>query len=397
MTELQKNHIDLALLVAVLMLMALSVGVVYSASASWAYYKFGDSNYLLNSHAVKIFLGVIALFVGMGIKYTAYQRFTKYVLLGAVALLVLTLATGGEIRGASRWLRVGSFGFQPSELAKFALLFHLAALIATKGEAVRDFKRGFIPLMIWIAGVTLLVLLQPNFSTGTMIFLLSLMMLFVGRVRFSHIVLTLVAMIPLLAFYMVSAEYRMKRLLSFLGGESVGTRSNYQLWQGIIGFGNGGLFGVGPGESKQRDFFLPESYGDFVFSIVGEEYGFIGTILFLALFGIIMIRGFKIAKHARDDFGYFLAVAVTCTIILYATVNAGVTLGVLPTTGLPMPFVSYGGSSIFFSAYAVGVLLNISAYTDLHPRPAKVPVVGVVDASGREFETAEEPVVGRVY
>ncbi|MBI3580305.1 MAG: FtsW/RodA/SpoVE family cell cycle protein, partial [Ignavibacteriales bacterium] len=167
----------------------------------------------------------------------------------------------------------------------------------------------------------------------------------------------------------------MQRINSFLYGSTDTGNKNYQLWQGIIGFGNGGLFGVGPGASKQRDFFLPESYGDFVFSIVGEEYGFIGTMFFLALFLLIMLRGFKIAKSARDEFGRLLAIGITSVITLYALVNAGVTLGVLPTTGLPMPFVSYGGSSLLFTSFAVGVLLNISAQTDMHPRAPKVEAV----------------------
>jgi len=162
----------------------------------------------------------------------------------------------------------------------------------------------------------------------------------------------------------------MKRIDTYMHGGSGESGSNYQLTQGIIGFGNGGIFGVGPGESKQRDFFLPESYGDFVFSIVGEEYGILGTMFFMTLFLIIMLRGFKIAKSARDEFGRLLAVGITSVVTLYALVNAGVTLGILPTTGLPMPFVSYGGSSLLFTSFAVGVLLNISSQTDMHPRRA---------------------------
>jgi len=313
-----------------------------------------------------------------------------------VVLLVATLVTGGEVKGASRWLRIGSIGFQPSEFAKFALLFHLCTLIANKGDVVRNFKKGFIPLMVWVGTVTFLVMLQPNFSTGLMILLLSLLLMVVGRARLSHVVLTFAALAPLLLLYVISAEYRMKRLTAFLD-TSGSTKGNYQLWQGIIGFGNGGLFGVGPGESRQRDFFLPESYGDFVFSIVGEEYGFIGTIIFLTLFVLMMVRGFKIAKFSHDDFGFYLAIAITATISLYAIVNAGVALGVLPTTGLPMPFVSYGGSSIVFSSFAVGVLLNISAYTELNPRAVKVPVLGIVDASGTEVESSGGVMVGKVY
>jgi cell division protein FtsW len=377
MSKVQRNHIDLLVLVSVLTLMVLSLGVVYSASASWALQKFGESSRLLNSHALKVLAGIIALFAGMMIDYRKYRKLTKTALLVAVALLIVTVLTGGEIKGAARWLRFGSFSFQPSEFAKFALLFHLCSLIAVKGESIRDFKRGFVPMIIWIGLVSGLVFLQPNFSAGSMILLLSLVMLFISRARLTHMLATALAALPVLALYLLSAPYRVERLKGFLAGNAGEGRVPYQLWQGIIGFGNGGLFGVGPGESKQRDLFLPESYGDFVFSIVGEEYGLIGTTFLLGLFVLILLRGFRIARSARDEFGRLLAIAITSTITMYAVVNAGVSLGIFPTTGLPMPFVSYGGSSLLFSSFAVGVLLNISAQTDLHPR-ATVLADGVV-------------------
>ncbi len=372
MARSQRNHIDLPTLIVVLTLMVLSLGVVYSASSTWAMEKFGESNRLLNLHALKVLLGLVALFFGMTIDYKKYRKLTKPAVIAAIGFLMITMVLGGEVKGAARWLRFGGLSFQPSEFAKFALLFHLCTLISTKGEMIKDFKKGFLPMMIWIGSVAGLVLLQPNFSTGSMIILISLVMLFISRARFSHLLGTAAAALPLLVVVAITRPHVMQRINSFLDG-SAGGGQNYQLWQGIIGFGNGGIFGVGPGESKQRDFFLPESYGDFVFSIVGEEYGFIGTMFFLALFLLLMLRGFKIAKFARDEFGRLLAIGITSLIILYALVNAGVTLGVLPTTGLPMPFVSYGGSSLLFTAYAVGVLLNISAQTDMHPRAAKVP------------------------
>ncbi len=384
-----RNHIDLLTLIAVLTLMLLSLGVVYSASASYAQMKYGESERMLTSHAIKVLLGLAALFIGMMVDYRKLQRLTKIAVIGAVALLFITLIMGGEAKGATRWLRLGGIGLQPSEFAKYALLFHLCTLIAVKGQIIRDFKKGFVPMMIWIGIVTGLVMLQPNFSMGSMIFLLSLVMLFVGRAKLSHLALTLGALVPILIIYMLSAEYRRARIMSFIDGNGTAGKSNYQLLQGIIGFGNGGIFGVGPGESKQRDFFLPESYGDFVFSIVGEEYGFLGTIFFLALFLVIMIRGFKIAKYANDTFGRNMAIAITSAIIFYALINAGVTLGIFPTTGLPMPFVSYGGSSMVFSAFAIGVLLNISAHTDMHPRVREVPVVGSVNAGDAN--------IGKVY
>jgi cell division protein FtsW len=170
--------------------------------------------------------------------------------------------------------------------------------------------------------------------------------------------------------YILKRPYQVQRIMHFVQGDP-NSKHNYQLWQGIIGFGNGGLFGVGPGESRQRDLFLPESYNDFIYSIVGEEYGLIGTLVVLGAFLFVMLRGFRIAKYAKDDFARFLAIAITSTITLYALVNASVALGIFPTTGLPMPFISYGGSSLMLSAFSIGVLLNISAHTDLHPRMTK--------------------------
>jgi cell division protein FtsW len=393
----QKNHIDLALLIAVLALMLLSLGVVYSASAAWAYEKFRESERFINNHALKILLGIAALFVGVRIDYWHYKRISKPVLVLAIGLLVITLITGGEVKGASRWLRIGGFGFQPSEFAKFALLFHLCTLISTKGELVRDFKKGFLPMAFWIGSVTVLVLFQPNFSTGVMILAISLIVLLIGRIRITHMMMAGLLIVMFLVPYIMLSDYRLGRVEAFFSGDSSNAKSRYQMVQGIIGFGNGGLLGRGPGESLQRELFLPESYGDFVFSIVGEEYGFVGTMVFMALFIIILTRGLKIARFARDSLGFYLAAGVTGTITLYALVNACVTLGLLPTTGLPMPFVSYGGSSIFFSAFAVGVMLNISSHTDLHPRSAKVPVVGTVDASGEDVRLPDHSPVGRVY
>jgi cell division protein FtsW len=391
-TKAQRNHIDLPALICVLILMVMSLGVVYSASATWAYEKFGQSEKMLNSHALKILVGLGALFVGMMIDYRKYRKLTKLALVVAVLLLTATLILGGEVKGATRWLRFGGFGFQPSEFAKFALLFHLCTLIVVKGEAIKEFKRGFLPMMVWIALVTVLVMLQPNFSAGAMILLLSFIMLYMSRARFSHLALVGLAGLPAVGLYMLSAPYRFERMMSYLTGMQ-GGQHNYQLAQGIIGFGNGGLLGVGPGESRQRDFFLPESYGDFVFSIVGEEYGLVGTMFFMTVFLVFMLRGFKIAKFARDDFGKMLAVAITSTITLYAFINAGVTLGILPTTGLPMPFVSYGGSSLVFSSYVVGVLLNISSQTDMHPRATKL-VDGAMPLDPRQAR--REPAAGAV-
>jgi cell division protein FtsW len=383
----QRNHIDLTILIAVLILMVIGLAVVYSASSTWAWERYGESGRLLESHAVKVLAGFLGIFVFMNIDYMRYKRFTKWALLACALALVVTLIFGGELKGAVRALTIGGFSMQPSEFAKYALVFHLAVLLSQKKEQLRDFKTGFLPLMIWIGLVTLLVLLQPNFSNGAMIAAVSMLLVFIGGTRLSHLAWTVGALVPPLALYLFSAQYRIERIRSFFGGDG---EINYQLKQGILAFGSGGIFGVGPGQSRQRDFFLPESYGDFVFSIIGEEYGLIGTIVVLLLFLLIALRGMKVAKYALDDFGRFLAMGITACITMYALVNAGVTLGLLPTTGLPMPFVSYGGSAMLVSSIAIGVLLNISSHTDLHPRLNGAPE-GV-----RPIEPSQ-PAVGKVY
>lgn len=377
--------------------MGVSTFIVYSASSAWALQNLKSESGLVNKHIVKVFLGLIVLFIGIAIDYHKYKSITKFVLFGAIGLLMVTLVTGGETKGAVRWLSLGGFSFQPSEFAKFALLFHLSTLLSTKKEKLNDLKKGFAPLLGWVGVVSLLVLAQPNFSMGGIIFMLGILMMFIGGARFKHLAVSLLALIPALMGYMLSAGYRRQRVLAYLGfGDNPEglVKAKYQLWQGIIGFGNGGIFGVGMGQSKQRDLFLPESYGDFIFSIVGEEYGLIGTMIFMTIFLLILLRGLRIAKNAPDDFGKFLALSITVSIVTYALGNAMVTLGLVPTTGLPMPFVSYGGSAIIFSAFAVGVLLNISSQTEMNPR---LEPIDVGPAQAQPPMPKAEPSVGRVY
>ncbi len=387
-----RNHIDFATLVAVITLMLLSLGIVYSASSTVAFRQSDDSEALLFSHLAKVVVGLGVLFLTIRFDYHRYRKFTKTALLAAIGLLVVTFIVGAVAKGAVRWIRLGPLGIQPSEFAKYALLFHICTLISTKGEMIRDFRKGFVPMMVWIGVVTLLVVLQPNFSMASMIVLLTMVMLFIGGVRLKHLALTAAPAIPVMAAVLVMEPYRVRRIESYLQalmGEFSAGAIPYQLRQGLIAFGRGGIFGTGPGDSRQRDLFLPEAYTDFVYSIIGEEYGFVGTMFFMLLFVLIMVRGFKIARYAPDVFGRNLAIAITSAITLYALVNAGVTLGLLPTTGLPMPFVSFGGSAMVINAAAVGVLLNISSQTDLHPRATQVPVVGSVNAG--------KAAVGKVY
>lgn len=384
------GHMDLYIFLSVLALMMFSVGVVYSASVAISGAKHGgDYNYLFRSHAVRVVLGVAALFAGMLVNYHVYRKISKVILAVGILLLLYTIVGGTVVKGAQRWVAIGPIQFQPSEFAKFALVIHLAVLLSQKQHYIRNFQKGYLPLLVWVGTVVGLVFLQPNFSTGAIILGISFMLLFVGRADVRHMLGTAAAALPLVLIYAVSAPYRWARIMAhFTDAGETSARAEaarYQIEQALIALGNGGLMGLGLGMSKQRELFLPESYTDFIFAIVGEEYGFIGAVLVLVVFVVIMVRGMKIAKRATDDLGRFLAVGITCTITVYALVNVMVTTGLLPTTGLPMPLVSYGGTTIIFTAYALGILLNISMFTRIRPREVTIP------------DTPVGPVVGELY
>jgi cell division protein FtsW len=385
------GHIDLYIFLSVLALMVFSVGVVYSASVAISGAKHGgDYNYLFRSHAIRVVLGVAALFTGMFVDYHSYRNTSRLILIAGICMLAYTLAAGTVVKGAQRWITLGPIQFQPSEYAKFALVLHLAVLLEQKQKYITEFRRGYLPLLVWIAAVVGFVFLQPNFSTGTIILMISAALLFVGRVRVRHLAGTLAAGLPLVMVYAVSASYRWARIMAHVTDtadiSSKAEAARYQIEQSMIALGSGGLFGVGMGMSRQRELFLPESYTDFIFAIVGEEYGFVGALVILGLFALIMIRGLKIAKRAQDDLGRFLAIGITTVITAYALINVMVTTGMLPTTGLPMPLLSYGGTTILFTAYAFGILLNISMFTRIRPLEKTQPAAPQGPRAGEVYE-----------
>lgn len=369
-TRPEPSNIDWLILLPIAGLLMFSVAFVYSASASFADVKYGSSEELVWNHAAKVLIGLVLMIVFAKIDYRNLQGISATSVLVGVGFLLMVLVMGTEIKGASRWVRIGPFNFQPSELAKFAVVLHTAHLLSAPRATLRHWKTGILPVLGWMLPVVVLIALQPNLSTASVIFLIVMVMMFLADVNGKHLAAVVGAGAVIAGLYAVSAEYRLRRLMVFFGmGEDEPVR--YQLDQALIAFGNGGITGVGPGQSRQRDWFLPESYGDFIFSIVGEEYGFIGVSLLIIAFVLIMWRGYTVAKKAPDAFGRLLAAGITTTLAVYAFVNAGVTCGVLPTTGLPMPFISYGGSSVFFSAIAVGVLLNISSQAGVYRRRSR--------------------------
>jgi cell division protein FtsW len=311
---------------------------------------------------IRVAIAIVVLFVFARIDYRYYQDIGKLLIWVSIFLLICLFFFGvSENKGASRSLRVGPIGFQPADFANFTLIIYLSYLLVKKKNFVHFLYKGYLPLAFYIILITVLVALQPNFSNALIIFGSSIVLLLLSNVKIKHIVYTIASVIPFVVVFALSKDYILKRL-SYHAEYTTSGDSHYQLQQAIIGFGNGGFFGIGPGNSLQREFFLPEAYGDFVFSIIGEEYGFIGTFFTIVLFIIIMVRGYKVAKKIKDDFGKYLAFGITTLISFYAVINMSVACGLIPTTGVPIPFISYGGSALIINSIAIGVLLNISSF-----------------------------------
>ena len=362
--ESKTNKIDIWILIPVLALIAFSLAVVYSASSSWSAKMSGDSSYLFKHHLVRVILGIVMIFIFSRIDYRNLITFRKLLFGAAVLMLLFLLFAGVETtKGAARWIHIGSISFQPSDFVKYALIINLAYLLTKKKDYISSLYYGYLPMLFYVVLVVSLIAIQPNFSTASTIFIASMMLFFIGKVRVKHIAITLVSMFPVAILFILSKPYILNRIFAY-HEQTNGSDAVYQVSQAIIGFGNGGFFGVGPGNSNQRDFFLPQSYDDFVFSIVGEEYGYIGVILVIVLFLIFLYRGLKLAKTANDDFGKYLAFGFTIVIVINAVINMMVATGIIPTTGVTLPFMSYGGTSIIFNSIAIGILLNISVHRE---------------------------------
>ncbi len=360
--ETKINKIDLWILIPILALITFSLGVVYSASSSWSAKMSGDSTLLFRNHLIRAGLGIFLIFLVSRISYLHLMKYRKWLMGAAVIMLLYLLFAGVEsTKGAARWIYIGGFSFQPADFVKYALLINLAYLLAKKKDYIGNLYYGYLPLLGYVLIVVSLIALQPNFSTASAIFLSSMMLFWVGKIKMKHMVITFVSMIPAAVLFILSKPYILNRIFSYREHTSGGS-SSYQLSQAIIGFGNGGFLGVGPGNSNQRELFLPQSYDDFVFSIVGEEYGFIGVTVVILLFAIFVFRGLKLSKSINDDFGKYLAFGITIIIGMNAVINMMVATGMIPTTGQTLPFISYGGTSILFNSIAVGILLNISTY-----------------------------------
>ncbi len=359
---------DRVILVSVIMLMIFGILAVYSSI-----YYFAESNQttagtLLVEHMIKLLAAFVVMLIASKFDYRQLVRFSRLGMIVSWIALVCMMLFGEEVFGARRSLTLGFFSFQPASLASIALLIHLAVLISDKQDYIKDFQRAFLPLMFWILTTCALIGIE-DFSSATILLALSMLLMFVGRVNVLHLgSLVVVGLLGASLLVMQSPE-RQSRISQHLEhvrniqAENFSLSDGYQTQQSQIAIARGQLTGVGIGQSTQRSF-LPASYNDFIFAIIAEEYGLMGSIGLIIIFTIILIRGMGyIARRAPDNLGTLLAVASTSLIVLYGFVNAGVASGLLPVTGLPMPFVSYGGSNMVFAGLMIGILLNISKHS----------------------------------
>lgn len=363
--DMPKQGSDRILLMAVIILMIGGILAVYSSIAYFAESNHTTAGNLAFSHAVKLGIAFLVMLFVSKIDYHLLTKLSRLGVLVSWILLIAVMIFGTEVFGAKRSLDLGAFSFQPSSFATLALLIHISVLLSEKQEYIKDFKRAFLPIMFWIV-ITCTLIGIEDFSSAALLMGISILLMYVGRISIMQLsTLFIIALIGGSVLIWQSPE-RQSRLEQYIdqvvniNSSEFNIAEGYQAQQAHIAIARGQIFGVGIGKSTQRAF-LPAPYNDFIFAIIAEEYGLAGTTTILLLFILILIRGIgKIAKNAPDTVGMLIAVSCTLTIVLYGFINAGVASGLLPVTGLPMPFVSYGGTSTLFAGIMVGILMNIS-------------------------------------
>jgi cell division protein FtsW len=354
------GNIDYGVFYCVIILLAIGIVMVYSASSYYAMFKQGDSAYFLKKQVISCILGLIAMFLFMGIDYHKLKKLTPLLMVITIPLLLLVYAFPA-VNGANRWIDLGPLNFQPSELAKYVVVFFMALSLSAKGDGVKKFWTGIVPYLVVAGFYAGLVLAQKNLSIAALIMIVAFIMLFSAGGRLKHLFLYVAPTLVAAALgFTFSSDYRKARMLSFLNPWKDAAGDGYQLIQSFYALGAGGILGLGLGQSRQKTLYMPEPHNDFIFSIIGEELGLIGCVVIISLFIFLICRGIKVALEARDTYGTLLAMGITSVIAVQVIINIAVITGSMPVTGVPLPFISYGGTSLAITTTAIGVLLNIS-------------------------------------
>lgn len=355
---------DMWLFGAAVVLLSAGVVMVYSASAIVAAERFHDPYFFLKRQLFWALLGAGVLWGALRVDYRLLEKavLPLLVLAGVLLVLVLVPPFGQAINGTRRWIRLGAVSFQPAELAKVALVLYLAAFLARRRGELEQFRTGALPALAVAALLAGLVLVQPDLGNCMTLIVVTFALLYVAGSPVKHLAWVAAPAVPLVALAIWTAPYRLRRITAFMDPWSDPRGSGFQIIQSWLALGNGGLVGQGVGGSRQKLFYLPEAHTDFIFAIVGEELGFVGAVAVVALFAVVVWRGLRIGLRAADPFGAYLALGITVLLATQTLVNLGVVTGLLPTKGLPLPFLSFGGSALLMTMAATGVLLNISEH-----------------------------------
>ncbi len=358
------RKIDYILLFSVIILSLFGLIMIYSASYIWAEYKFNDPYKFIKTQSIFLIISYILLIIILKIPYKEYYKKSNYLFFICLILLVLVLIPGiGSIRNGSRsWFGIGGFGIQPSEFTKLAMIIFTSKYLTNNEKNIKNIKKGLLPILGILIVIFALIMLQPDFGTGIIIVITIIALLFISGVKFSFFLkLGLLGLIGIIVLVIV-APYRMKRIISFLNPWSDPLGSGFQIIQSLYAIGPGGLLGMGIGNSIQKHFYLPEPQTDFIFAIISEEFGFMGILIISVLFLTIIYRGFHIAINCNNKFGKYLAFGITFYIAFQTILNLMVVVGLIPVTGVTLPFLSYGGSSLLITMISISILLNISKY-----------------------------------
>jgi cell division protein FtsW len=360
----QIKSMDFAILIVTLALVCFGLVMVFSSSYYYADLKHGDGLYYFKKQVIGAVLGFVVMIILINFNYRRLEKLKWIILIGSVVLLGLVLVpgVGVNLNEASRWLNIGGISVQPAEIAKFALILFMASYLAQNQKNIHKFRVGVLPMLVLVGLFCGLIILQPNFSTVINICLLAFVLLYAGGVRTAHLIPLAIVAVAVLVYVMTSADYRLQRYQVFLDPWADPLGAGYQLVQSLYAIGAGGFFGSGLGASRQKLLFLPYGESDFIFSIIAEELGFFGVIVLLALFGILIWRGIKVAINCPDLFGSLLAVGIVSMVGIQVIINIAVATGSIPPTGVPLPFISAGLSSLIIFMASIGLLLNISRF-----------------------------------
>jgi cell division protein FtsW len=358
-SRIKMGQIDFVLFATVMVLVAIGVVMVYSASSYTSAFKLNDPEYYLKKQLLWACIGSVFMVAAIKIDYHIIKKYTG-IIMGGTVLLLLVVLVFPPINGAKRWIPLGFAGIQPSEIAKYAIVLYMAKSLDLKGEKVKEFFYGICPYLLVSGFYAGLILLEPNLSIASVIMIVTVIILFAVGARFIHMFAIGSALVTAVGVLTITAPYRLKRLLNFMDPFADSQGDGYQLVQSLLALGSGGVTGAGIGQSRQKCLYIPEPWTDFIFSIICEELGLIGGGFIILLFIILVWRGIKIAVTAKDMYGNILAIGITSVIAVQAIINIAVVTGSMPVTGVPLPFISYGGSALLFNMFAVGILLNVS-------------------------------------